>query len=186
MDVLEQVKEFARQAHGEQMRKYGGDRYIVHPIRVMELCRKYTDEVSVLAAALMHDVLEDTEVTAHEIETFLSGIMSDAERKKTVKLVKELTDEFVKQNYPRLNRKMRKSKEADRLEKVSAEAQTIKYADIIDNAREIVSQDAGFGSVYLKECSVLLEKMDKGYKELYLLAQQTIKSGFDELKKIKS
>jgi guanosine-3',5'-bis(diphosphate) 3'-pyrophosphohydrolase len=186
MDVLEKVTEFAREAHGEQMRKYGGDRYIVHPIRVMKLCRKYTDEIPVLAAALMHDVLEDTDVTAHEIDAFLSGIMSDAERKKTVKFVKELTDEFVKQNYPRLNRKIRKSKEADRLEKVSAEAQTIKYADIIDNANEIVSQDAGFGAVYLRECSVLLDKMDKGNKELYQLAQQTIMRGFDELKKIKS
>ncbi len=61
--VLEKVKEFADNAHGDQMRKYTPDRYIVHPIRVMEICREYDSRLPVLAAALLHDVLEDTKVT---------------------------------------------------------------------------------------------------------------------------
>ncbi|MGN6567929.1 MAG: hypothetical protein ACTHJ0_08255 [Flavipsychrobacter sp.] len=36
---LEEVIAFADKAHGSQMRKYTPERYIVHPIRVMELCR---------------------------------------------------------------------------------------------------------------------------------------------------
>jgi len=60
--VLEQVKDFADKAHGDQLRKYTPDRYIVHPMRVMLICQEYTDDSQILAAALLHDVLEDTPV----------------------------------------------------------------------------------------------------------------------------
>jgi (p)ppGpp synthase/HD superfamily hydrolase len=57
---LETIKDFANKAHGDQKRRYTPDKYVVHPIRVMELCKEYTNDVTVLAAALLHDVLEDT------------------------------------------------------------------------------------------------------------------------------
>jgi (p)ppGpp synthase/HD superfamily hydrolase len=58
--ILAAITDFADIAHGSQMRKYTPERYIVHPARVMRLCQEYTDDVTVLAAALLHDVLEDT------------------------------------------------------------------------------------------------------------------------------
>jgi guanosine-3',5'-bis(diphosphate) 3'-pyrophosphohydrolase len=181
--VLEKVKSFVDQAHGEQMRKYTPDRYIVHPVRVMELCRQYTDDISVLAAALLHDVLEDTPVKEEEIRTFLSGLMNERQTAKTVKLVKELTDEFIKTNYPHLNRRARKAQEVERLSKTSADAQTIKYADIIDNAREIVSHDASFAKVFVRECDALLRNMKKGNPELYARAQETLQKALQEMSK---
>jgi len=36
--LLKLVKEFADGAHGGQQRRYTKERYIVHPVRVMELC----------------------------------------------------------------------------------------------------------------------------------------------------
>ena len=69
--ILNAITEFADRAHGEQMRKYVPDRYIVHPIRVMKLCREYTNDVATLSAALLHDVLEDTATTGEEIEQFI-------------------------------------------------------------------------------------------------------------------
>ncbi|RYY82901.1 MAG: HD domain-containing protein, partial [Chitinophagaceae bacterium] len=60
---LRQVLAFADNAHGGQLRKYSPDRYIVHPLRVMELLEARGAGRVQLAAALLHDVLEDTRVT---------------------------------------------------------------------------------------------------------------------------
>ena len=68
LEDLEKIRHFADQAHGGQLRKYTPERYIVHPVRVMETLKKYTDDLTVLAAALLHDVLEDTTTTILEIE----------------------------------------------------------------------------------------------------------------------
>ena len=43
-------------------------RYIVHPAEVMEICSQYTNDITILAAALLHDVLEDIPVTRNEPE----------------------------------------------------------------------------------------------------------------------
>jgi (p)ppGpp synthase/HD superfamily hydrolase len=58
--ILQEIIQFADLAHGKQVRRYTSERYIVHPVRVMETCRQYTNDISVLAAAILHDVLEDT------------------------------------------------------------------------------------------------------------------------------
>jgi (p)ppGpp synthase/HD superfamily hydrolase len=55
----------------------------------------------VLACALLHDVLEDTLVTEREMNDFLKPLLGDSAAEKTVKLVIELTDVYVKSNYPR-------------------------------------------------------------------------------------
>lgn len=178
--ILEQVRDFADIAHGDQMRRYSGDRYIVHPLRVMNMVNNYTNDVTVLSAALLHDVLEDTTTTADEIKSFLQTIMSPEEAERTIKYVKELTDVYIKKNYPQWNRKKRKLKEADRLQKASAEAQTIKYADIIDNCPEIIREDPDFAQRYLKECRQLLYKMSKGNHQLRQLAMEEVNRAAEE------
>ena len=69
-DVLKKIIDFADNAHGEQMRRYTADRYIVHPIRVMEACKSVTNDITILAAAILHDVIEDTPVNKSEIRNF--------------------------------------------------------------------------------------------------------------------
>jgi guanosine-3',5'-bis(diphosphate) 3'-pyrophosphohydrolase len=180
--LLSEIKAFADEAHGEQKRKYTGDRYIVHPVRVMELCHQHTSDISILAAALLHDVLEDTPVSREEIHRFLSGLMNTAQASRTLHLVEELTDEYVKAKYPNFNRRLRKAKEVARMEKTSADAQTIKYADIIDNAREIASHDPAFGRVFIRECDALLKNMNKGNSQLFTMAQETLRKTSEELR----
>ncbi|MFL5752715.1 MAG: HD domain-containing protein [Bacteroidia bacterium] len=162
MDILQEIKEFAGKAHEGQRRKYSPDPYIVHPIRVMEICTGYTDELTVLAAALLHDVLEDTPLTAEELRNFLRPLMGDEKAEKTVRLVIELSDVYVKKDFPQFNRRKRKQLEAERMEKISPEAQLVKYADILDNSSEIAGDDPSFAGVYLRECRNLLKKMTKG------------------------
>jgi guanosine-3',5'-bis(diphosphate) 3'-pyrophosphohydrolase len=173
-ELLLKIKDFADQAHGEQMRKYTPERYIVHPERVMLICREYVGDIPVQAAALLHDVLEDTPVTAAEIREFLSPLMPEAQVLKTVELVEELTDVYIKKDFPHLNRKSRKELETARLAKASAAAQTIKYADLIDNAFDIMKHDPQFGRKFINEAYNLLKHMKQGNAELRERAIKTL------------
>lgn len=181
-DILLQIKRYAEHAHNGQMRKYSSDKYIVHPIKVMETCSLFETETAVLAAALLHDVLEDTPVTAEELSSFLKTRMNKEFAETTLRLVAELTDVFTEEAYPALNRKQRKEKETARLQQASGNAQTIKYADILDNCNEITVHDPGFAPRFLKECLNILQVADKGNTELRTL---TFEKVYNELKDIK-
>jgi (p)ppGpp synthase/HD superfamily hydrolase len=182
-DILEKIKKFADQAHGEQKRKYTPDRYIVHPVRVKNICREYTNDITILAAALLHDVLEDTPVSSEEIKFFLLTLMDSKHALKTLMLVEDLTDIYTKEKYPELNRKRRKIKEAERLENIHADAQTVKYADLIDNSLDICVHDKGFAGIFLKEANILIKKMNKGNKELHHRAAKTLNECLRDLYK---
>ena len=173
-ELLLQIKDFADQAHGEQMRKYTPERYIVHPERVMLICREYVTDIPVQAAALLHDVLEDTPIKSENIRQFLSGLMPEIQVQKTVELVEELTDVYIKEDFPHLNRKSRKELETARLAKTSAAAQTIKYADLIDNAFDIIKHDPQFGRKFISEARNLLKHMKNGNAELRERAIKTL------------
>ncbi|MFA7688270.1 MAG: HD domain-containing protein [Moheibacter sp.] len=182
-NLLEQVKAFAAEAHGEQKRKYCDDPYIVHPIRVMELCREHKGSLPVLAACLLHDVLEDTDTDEEAMSAFLHSLLEPAQARKALQLVIELTDVYTHEAYPQWNRDKRKAQETERLRKISPQAQTIKYADIIDNSKEIVPNDPGFAPRYLKECGTLLEAMDKGNPTLRKEAIQMVRNGLEGIGK---
>jgi len=180
--VLNQIRNFADRAHGDQLRKYSTERYIVHPVRVMETCRKYDDRLPILAAALLHDVLEDTTTKTGEMLEFLNSVMSHAEAKKTLSLVVELTDVYVKTAYPKWNRHTRKQKELDRIAQTSADAQTIKYADILDNTAEITRNDPDFAPRYLRECLEILKRATKGNQELSQKAFESVRGELEALR----
>lgn len=180
-DVLEKVKVFADEAHGNQTRKYTPDRYIVHPVRVMNICSEYNNRQPVLAAALLHDVLEDTPVSKKGLHDFLLTVMSVEEAAETVQLVVELTDVYTKTAYPRWNRKKRKGKEASRIKETSGDSQTVKYADIIDNCTEIVEHDPDFAGLFLLECRTLLNVMEKGNATLREKAISAVDAGLQRV-----
>lgn len=182
-NLLNQIRDFADKAHADQLRKYTKERYIVHPVRVMQTCKAYDSRLEILAAALLHDVLEDTPVGEDEIHSFLTSIMEDSQALKVLVLIKELTDVYTKEAYPEWNRKKRKQKELERMQHISAEAQTIKYADIIDNTKEIVVSDPGFAPRYLRECLDILKIPNKGNKELHDLSLELVKSNLNTIRK---
>lgn len=179
--ILEKIKDFADAAHGEQQRKYSKEPYINHPVRVMATCTKYTEDIAVLSAALLHDVLEDTQTGTEEMLRFLKEVMTENEALKTVALVVELTDVYVKKDYPHLNRGKRKGLETSRLSQVSGEAQTIKYADLIDNSINIAEHDPDFAKVFLYEGKKLVEKMDAGHPDLRTKAAKTIEDSLNQI-----
>ena len=66
-EVIERAYVAAERAHRGQLRKTG-DPYITHPVAVTEILAGYGLDAPTLAAALLHDTVEDTDVTLHQIE----------------------------------------------------------------------------------------------------------------------
>lgn len=159
MDRIEQATEFATKAHTGQKRKYTGDDYIVHPIAVAKLVAEKGGNEDQIVAALLHDTVEDTDVTYMDVY--------DAFGHEVAALVLQLTDVFTHEAYPELNRAIRKGMEADRLAEVSDEAKLIKLCDMINNTSTIVEHDPKFAEVYLVEKAHLYEVM--GLKDLKIV-----------------
>lgn len=67
MELELKAKEFATRAHTGQLRKYTGTPYIEHPEAVVELVRSVEHTEEMLAAAWLHDVVEDCGVTFGEL-----------------------------------------------------------------------------------------------------------------------
>jgi guanosine-3',5'-bis(diphosphate) 3'-pyrophosphohydrolase len=61
LDVIERAYTIAREAHGQQKR-YSGDLYISHPLAVAKILVEFGMDTESVAAALLHDVVEDTPV----------------------------------------------------------------------------------------------------------------------------
>ena len=171
---LEKIKEYATKAHDGQWRKFADEPYIKHPVRVMNICQQYSQKVSILAAALLHDVLEDTAVTMEELNQFLQGVLDKTTANETMKLVVDMTDIYTKQQYPQWNRRKRKAMEVARMQKTSPDAQTIKYADIIDNTLDLKNAEPDFARLFLFECRALLKAMNDGNDELRQIAIKTV------------
>lgn len=65
---IEQAVQFAMKAHAGQYRKVGHIPYIWHPIEVASIIQTMTHDEDVIIAGLLHDTVEDTEVTIEDIE----------------------------------------------------------------------------------------------------------------------
>jgi (p)ppGpp synthase/HD superfamily hydrolase len=148
----------------------------------MEICSEYSSEQPLLAAALLHDVLEDTSVGGEQLHQFLLSVMTEEDAALTTTLVNELTDVYIKKDYPQWNRKKRKAMEVERIAHTSGFSQTVKYADVLDNCREIVEHDPDFGRRFLQECRMLLTRANKGNPVLHDKAVQAVDDGLKKLK----
>ena len=74
--LVERAFAFSEQAHQGQFRK-SGDPYISHPLAVASILSQWRLDAQGLAAALLHDVMEDTAVTKTEIETSFGKPVAD-------------------------------------------------------------------------------------------------------------
>ena len=171
--MLDSAIAFAAMSHAGQIRKHTGLPYVLHPIAVMQLVHDHADNPSEdqLVAALLHDVVEDTTVS---LDTIARRFGVEAAR-----LVFELTDQYVDPTLG--NRAARKEMERDRQRKISAQAQTIKYADLIHNTESITRFDPGFARVYLKEKEALLSVMRWGDPTLLAMADESLADGQAQL-----
>ena len=68
MDVVSEAIIFAVKAHDGMRRKNGKDPYILHPMEAAVIVGTMTSDQELIAAAALHDVVEDTNITIDEIE----------------------------------------------------------------------------------------------------------------------
>ena len=74
--LVERAFDFSESAHRGQFRK-SGEPYITHPLAVASILSQWRIDAQGLAAALLHDVMEDTSVTKSELETTFGKPVAD-------------------------------------------------------------------------------------------------------------
>lgn len=145
--MLYRVIEFATEAHKGQVRKYTGEGYIRHPIEVAVIL--YTNysyaTFEMLAAAILHDTVEDTDVTIEDIHSKFGDEVGN--------LVAWLTDVSKPTDG---NRAARKQLDREHTLASPHDAQIIKVADLISNSQSIAAHDKDFAKVYMAEKKLLL------------------------------
>lgn len=165
MSLVARAAQFAKEAHASvgQLRKYTLEPYIVHPARVARMVKKYGGDPEMVAAAWLHDTVEDTPVTLGDI-----GREFGLEVRE---LVFYLTDISKPSDG---NRIYRKGLDRAHIGSATGRAQTIKLADLIDNTKDIVAHDVEFAVTYLKEKRLILPVLLKGDKRLRKLAWEIL------------
>ncbi len=165
MEMVERARVFATAAHAAvgQVRKYTFEPYIVHPAEVASIVATVAHTEEMLAAAWLHDTVEDTGVTIEVIRAEFGAEVAE--------LVGWLTDVSRPEHG---NRAHRKALDRAHSAMAPAEAQTVKLADLIANTRSIMAHDEAFARTYLEEKRLLLEVMTKGDPTLMAEARKYI------------
>jgi (p)ppGpp synthase/HD superfamily hydrolase len=165
-ELIARAREYAVAGHARinQLRKYSQQPYDVHLREVARLVASVGGDSATVAAAWLHDIVEDTPATFEDVEREFGG--------EVMALVKELTDVSKPGDG---NRAARKALDRQHLARGSARAKTIKLADILDNADDICRHDLKFGRVYLAEARSLLEVLREGDPALYALADEKLR-----------
>jgi (p)ppGpp synthase/HD superfamily hydrolase len=152
MSLILRAAKFAAIKHAGQFRKFGhsDEPYIVHPSRVagrVAVMPYSTEEM--VAAAWLHDVMEDTDCTVAMLSFKFGTEVSE--------LVQQLTN--TSKQVAGLNRAERKQLDRKRLSGVSSSAKIIKLLDRIDNLEDLLNDNlapVSFVNTYKAESKLLL------------------------------
>jgi (p)ppGpp synthase/HD superfamily hydrolase len=152
--IVQCAADLARNMHIGHVRKYSGVPYFVHLQAVAYQVRQWSGDTDMICAALLHDVLEDTVMSAKRLEQLMGQHIT--------RLVVELTDVFTRASFPQMARAERKKREAERIASCSLRACVVKLADLKDNTLDILRypEAADFSVVYLAEKAHLEHLLD--------------------------
>lgn len=140
----------ASAAHDGQRRKPDDDPYILHPLRVAERVAGIAvddpqEHHQMILAAVLHDVLEDTDVPADQIERAFGA--------EVLAIVRDLTQDTT---LPKPERRRRMIEHCGAM---SRAAQIVKLADRLDNMSEMAAMPAEFIARYCREAREMLVQM---------------------------
>lgn len=131
----ERAEIFALKMHGDQ--KYGNKPYAYHLRAVVEVLRRFGHEdPTLIAAAWLHDVLEDTDVTSEELSREFGSAVVDCVERVTTEPGESRKERF-RATYPKI--------------RASAHALTVKLADRIANVEASKTDSADLLAMYKKE-----------------------------------
>lgn len=128
-ELLDKAIIFAVKAHAGTERRGKGFPYIVHPMEAMEIVATITPDQELLAAAALHDVVEDTDVTADDIRREFG--------ERIANLVVAESDVFVEGVSEEDSWHARKQAAIDRLAKAPHDAKIVAMGDKLSNMRAI-------------------------------------------------
>jgi GTP pyrophosphokinase len=120
-EIVVKAYDFAKKAHEGQYRKFSSLLYFTHPKAVARIIEQLTGDEDMVAAALLHDTVEDCGITIETIQTEFN--------EKIATLVNELTN---KKEEERGNRNKREYL-YEKIRNLSDDALTIKLADRLHN-----------------------------------------------------
>jgi (p)ppGpp synthase/HD superfamily hydrolase len=156
MELVRKAHEFAKVAHEGVYRKWSGEPYVEHPARVAAMLEELGFPEKVIAAAYLHDVVEDCGISLAELaEKFSPEVAALVAEVSNPKLPKEPG-----------NRAWRKAMAAEHLAKSSYEGASLKLADMLDNGRNVVELAPDFAVGYMPEMSKKLVAVAHGHPEL--------------------
>ncbi len=124
LSLIEKAARIAIVAHADQKRKSDGFPYIVHPFMVAIKLLKYQFSDEIIAAGLIHDVLEDTDFSEEQIEQELG--------KDVLEITKTVTED------KSLEWEDRKKKYAQAVKNGSSAAKAVSIADKIHNLENLI------------------------------------------------
>ena len=126
-NLILQAAKFAHRVHQGQRRKYSDTPFIMHPIRVAgRVATLSTTTEEMVAAAFLHDVVEDTSTSLEEI--------ADQFGSDVAMLVEHLTEPSQGMNAPRSERK---AIDRNYMKSADPRAKVIRLVDRIDNLRDM-------------------------------------------------
>ena len=136
-ELLDRAIVFAVRAHAGTERRGKGFPYIVHPLEAMEIVATMTPDQELLAAAALHDTVEDTDVTIAQIQTEFGD--------RVAELVAMESDEPHQSRDSIENWRARKQTAIDRLARASRDAEIVALGDKLSNMRAIARDYAEQG-----------------------------------------
>ncbi|MCR4661017.1 MAG: HD domain-containing protein [Clostridia bacterium] len=123
MSIINEAIQFVTEAHKDQVRKVNKKPYCLHLFEAGVIAARLTNDEEVIAATILHDVLEDTDIR-EEVLVNLFG-------ERVTNLVKSNTDEKGKSWIER------KQKRIDTLKSASKEEEIVCLADKLSNIRSL-------------------------------------------------
>jgi myo-inositol-1(or 4)-monophosphatase len=128
-ELLDRAIVFAVRAHAGTERRSKGFPYIVHPLEAVGIVATMTSDQELLAAAALHDVVEDTDITLEQIR--------DEFGERIAALVAAETDELYPEVHDVESWRKRKQAAIDRLASASLDAKMVALGDKLSNMRAI-------------------------------------------------
>ena len=135
--ILDRAIIFAVKAHTGTERRGKGYPYIIHPMEAVEIVATMTKDQELLAAAILHDTVEDTNVTVDQIREEFGD--------RVAELVASESDEMPVGVSEEDSWHARKQAAIDRLSKASREAKIVAMGDKLSNMRAIARDYAEQG-----------------------------------------
>lgn len=128
-ELLDRAIVFAVNAHHNTERRGKGFPYIVHPMEAVEIVATITSDQQLLAAAALHDTIEDTDVTVEQLRAEFG--------ERIASLVHAESDQFTEGVSEKDSWHDRKQAAIDRLAAASHDAKIVAMGDKLSNMRAI-------------------------------------------------